>query len=244
MYFGDPFVIDLKDCEGSITIKQPTIGDLVKIGENTFFSTLNIFITNTTSYRLFLWEAGIDWNVLSDFELFTLLYSGINKEVSDLLFENIDFSKFELYEKQLPDSEDKVKILYDSENKIEINEEVYQYMHQYIQTAFNMKPEEEFTKDAMLKKWWIQKDKRKIERNKETQEESSSLQSLISACVNHPGFKYKLSELREIGICQFYDSVKRLQVYESTTACMKGMYSGFVDGSKMKSDDYNFMKEI
>ena len=25
---------------------------------------------------------------------------------------------------------------------------------------------------------------------------------------------------------------------------MKGMYSGFIDGSKIKSEDYNFMREI
>ena len=70
------------------------------------------------------------------------------------------------------------------------------------------------------------------------------MKSIISSLINHPGFKYKLKELKEVGVAEFYDYVKRLQVYEQSTALMKGMYSGFVDSSKLKPDDYNFMREI
>ena len=75
-------------------------------------------------------------------------------------------------------------------------------------------------------------------------EDQASILALISSCVNHPGFKYNLQQLKEVGVAQFYDSVKRLQVYENATACLKGMYSGFVDGKKIHAEDYNFMKEI
>lgn len=67
---------------------------------------------------------------------------------------------------------------------------------------------------------------------------------MISACLNHPGFKYKKNELREVGLIEFMDSVQRLQIYESTTALLKGMYSGFIDTSKIKSEEFNFMREI
>lgn len=70
------------------------------------------------------------------------------------------------------------------------------------------------------------------------------MKTIVSSLVNHPGFKYKLKELKEVGVAEFYDSVKRLQIYEQSTALMKGMYSGFIDGSKIKPEDYNFMREI
>ena len=99
-----------------------------------------------------------------------------------------------------------------------------------------------------MKEWYIQKDKRqrdidqaKADKGKESKQ---SLVPIISACVNHPGFKYKLSELKEVGVCQFYDSVQRLQIYESTTALLKGMYSGFISSKGIKPDAYNFMKDI
>lgn len=247
MYFGEPYVIDLPSAQGTITIKQPTIGELIRMGESRFYSTLNIFITNTTTYRLMLWELGVDWNEMSDFELFCMLYKQIDDEVASLMFDNLSFSNFELFSKQLPDSEQPIIILYDKEHEIEINEEVYQHICQYLRAVFNMSPEEKITQDANLKEMYINKDKRAIineSKKKNKTEKNNSIQPMISACVNHPGFKYKLQELREVGVCEFYDSVQRLQVYESTTALMSGMYSGFCDTSKMSPDQYNFMREF
>jgi len=77
-----------------------------------------------------------------------------------------------------------------------------------------MFPEEKITHDNNLKSWYISKDRRAAERAKKEAEKgkhkSFSIQPLISACVNHPGFKYKLSELNEVGVMEFYDSVSRL----------------------------------
>lgn len=245
MYFGEPYVIDCESAVGSITIYEPSIGDIIKVGQSKFFSTLNVFITNPTANRLFLWEAGVDWNDLSDFQLFCSLYNGIDNEVSKLLFGDLDWSTFKLYNKEIEDQKTSEVVLASVEHHLEINEEVYEYIHQYLQKMFNMKPETELTDDKLLKEWWIRKDTINLQQKiKKGQKEEHSLKSMVSACVNHPGFKYKKNELREVGVCEFYDSVQRLQIYEQTTACMKGLYSGFVDGSKIKPEAYNFMKNI
>lgn len=247
MSFGEPYVIDVPSANGIVTCIQPSIGDIVRIGETRFFATLSIFITNTTSYRLPLWEQGIDWNELTDYQLFTMLYQGIDDEVASYMFKDLDFKKFKPYTKSIGDEQQLT--LYDEESNVEINEEVYGHISQYFRNVFSNKPEEKLTDDNILKQWYIDKDRRqkKIDEEKEANgksKSSSSLQPIISACVNHPGFKYNWKQLRDVTVYQFYDSVQRLQVYEQTTALMKGMYSGFVDTSKMKSDAYNFMKEI
>lgn len=243
MYFGDPYVIDVEDAEGSLTIYQPTIGDIVRLGEKKFYSTLSIFITNTTTYRLPLWESGLDWNVVSDFQLFTMLYKSIDPEAEKLILGDVDITEFGLFQK----NESEV-ILYNPSLNIEINENVYNHMAMYLRTVFSMLPEEKYTDDPILKQWYINKDKRDKEigeiKEERGEAKEASIVALISSCVNHPGFKYNLQELRDIGVCQFYDSVKRLQIYENTTSLLKGMYSGMIDGSKIKPDDYNFMKDI
>ena len=245
LFFGDPYVIDIEGCDGSIVIKQPTIGDIIELGEKRYYSSLNCFITNTTGFRLQLWDQGIDWNEVSDFELFMLLIGTAEPDIYHTFLPDLDLSKFMMYQKQLPDSKP-IKVLYDTENKIEINEQVYFHLSQYLRNVFNIFPEEKMTKDKTLKKWFIQKDRAEIEnaKYKKQKDEDSGLLPLISACCNHPGFKYKSSELKQLGIFQFYDSVKRLQVYESTTALQKGMYSGFVDSKGIKTEDYNFMRAI
>lgn len=253
MYFGKPYKVDLgtvkissglfkEDVKKSITVYQPTIGKIVDMGEEKFFSSLNAFITNTTSYRLPLWDMGIDWNEISNFDLFLILYKSIDDDVSQMLFK-VNMSDFEFYTMTL-DGVD-IPILYSKKNKVIIDEDVYNHFSQYLQEVFQLKPEEQLTKDSVMKKWFIDKDRRHQEReDKKKKEDTSNMQAIISTCVNHAGFKYTLEELKEVGVCFFYDSVQRLQIYESTTALMKGMYSGFVDGSKIKPDDYNFMKPL
>ena len=253
LYVGEPYVIDLDNAYGSITVYSPTIGDIIHIGEKRFYETLNIFVCNTTQYRVVLWDLGRDWNETSDFELFCMLYKQIDKEVSKMMFGDVDFSKFEPMIKTLPPDEETGEeksevILWDEEDEIEINADVHNHFSQYLREVFGLKIDEKITHNQTLKKWYIDKDKREIARKLEKAQkgeiEKSSIQSIISSCINHPGFKYKLKELRELGVAEFYDSVKRLQIYEQSTALMKGMYSGFVDGSKIKPQDYNFMREI
>lgn len=248
MYFGEPYVIDLENTPGKVTVYSPTIGDIIEIGEKKFYQTLNIFICNTTQYRVILWDLGIDWNTYSDFELFINLQSQIDPDVSRLLFGDLDFKKFIPLWKRVSEDAEPVPILWDDEDGIEINYDVYNHFSQYIRTMFNTFPEEKITQDNTLKSWYITKDKRALENKRKLAEqgkdESYSIQSLISSCINHPGFKYGLKDLKKVGVCEFYDSVKRLQVYEQSTALMKGMYSGFVDGSKLKPTDYNFMREL
>lgn len=242
MYFGKTYVIDLESAQGSISILSPTIGDIMELGEKKFYSTLGIFVTNTTSYRLMLHEIQIDWNTLSDFELFCMLYKQIDSEAAKLMFGDLDFKKFVLYKKQLSDKEEIV--LWDQEDNIEINEEVYQHIAQYLRVMFNMYPDEKITTDPLLKEMYLYKDKRDKEiAEKQKKQENSSILPLVSACVNHPGFKYRPLELRHVNVYEFYDSVRRLQVYENTTALLKGSYSGMIDSSKIDKEQFNFMRE-
>lgn len=247
MFFGEPYVIDIEQIEGTITIYQPTIGDIVSIGEDKFYQTLSIFVTNTTTYRLMLWDAGMDWNNTSDFELFLMLYKSIDSDVSLMLF-GVDLSICEVYTLTQNagtenETQEPVLVYNDEIAQIIINETVYNHISQYLQNVFQMFPEEKLTKDPVMKMWFIERDRRQAAREeRKKNKETFSMRSIISACVNHPGFKYNLKQLKEVGVCEFYDSVRRLQIYENSTALLKGMYSGFVDGSKIKPDDYNFMK--
>ena len=100
----------------------------------------------------------------------------------------------------------------------------------------------EKAKGKTAKRWMIDEDKMNALHRDE--KNTSTLLPLVSACVNHPGFKYKLQELREVGIYQFMDAVQRLQIYESSIALLNGSYSGFCDTSKVDKDNFNFMRDI
>ena len=239
MYFGEPYYID---CDGrKIKITQPSIGNIMDYGEKEFYSMLHVFISNPTAYRLQLWNMGIDWNKISDYTLFCMLIKGLNVESTRLLFGDLDFRLFELHEKVVDDVE--VITLYNESQNIEIDEITYKHIAEYLRKMFNIYPKVEKAKNKATKEAMIWEDELNLANSKK-ESNKSTLLPLVSACVNHPGFKYKLEDLKTMGIVQFMDSVQRLQIYESTTALMKGLYSGMVDAKGLDKDALNFMRSI
>jgi hypothetical protein len=246
LYFGEPFTIHTPSKD--ITVYQPTIGDIMELGEEKFYSVASVFIANSTMYRLQLWDLGVDWNDVSDFQIFSMLVTNLPLDDTRILFGDIDFTTFDLYSKQLLSEDEDEKditetILYSPFHDIEINETVHAQMSLYIRTMLNIFPKVEKAKGKTTKQWIIDEERQKQKMNK-NKEYSSNLLPLISGCLNHAGFKYKKSELKEVGIIEFMDSVQRLQIYESTTALLRGAYSGFMDTSKVNKEEFNFMREI
>lgn len=247
MYFGEPFEVG-----NGLIIHQPTVGQILEVGEQDFYAMLYVFISNPTTYRLQLWDLGIDWNKISSYTLFTMLIKSVDSNVAKVIFGDVDFKGFEIYAKTVQKTDDdgeetevQIPTLYNTATEMELSEDDYTLISEYLQTMFNIFPKVEKAKGRSTKEAIIEEDRMNLAmRQKKDDSDDSSLLSLVSACVNHPGFKYKLQELRDVGICQFMDSVQRLQVYESSTALMKGMYSGFVDGSKLNANDYNWMRSL
>lgn len=251
MLFGEPF-----DVGNGMKIFMPTVGNILALPNSdlTFYQTLYIWVANPTTYRLMLWDNGIDWNKISDYELFLMLYKTENSEVSHMLFGNdIDFDKFQLFSKTYNDVDEDgnevqktAPILYDVEDEIEISEDSYKLISEYFKAAFNIYPKVEKAKGRITKESIIEEERMNmmIKQKKGEDEPTSSLLPLVSACINHPGFKYNLQELKDVNFVQFMDSVQRLQIYENSTALLKGSMGGFIDTSKINKDEFNFMREI
>lgn len=236
LYLGEPFKLNEK-----ITVLQPTVGDLIRFGEKEAYSVVHVFTANTTSYRMILWDMDprVDWCKITDFELFQMLCPTLNQAQTSFLFGDIDFSKLQRYQKQI--GEDVSIVLYDPEQDLEIDENMYKKLAWYVRSMFNIYPKIEFGKGRATKEALIDEDRLNYERHK-NDPYSSTLLPLISTCLNHPGFKYTKSELVNVGIVEFMDSVQRLQIYESTRALYTGMYSGFVDTSKIPKEQFDFMR--
>lgn len=240
MFFGE----DYKIADG-IVIKQPTIGDILEYGEKEFYAMFNPFITNPTTFRVALWQSGIDWNKISDYKLFLQLITSMSLEVpqTSILFGNLDFKKFKCFKRQNEVDGHSVEdiVLINQEQQVLIDEEIYSEMACYLRTMFNIFPKVEKAKDKTTKQWIIEEE---IMNSKKEKPTDSTLLPMVSFCLNHPGFKYKKNELKEMGIVEFMDSVQRLMIYESTNALFHGMYSGFCDISKINKQEFNFMREI
>lgn len=247
MYFGEDYTIN------GITISIPTIGDILNIGETNFYRALSPFLNNSTSIRVLLYDAfKKDWNKTKDIEVFYILYQLLRNSNNEtafeplkLIFKENDFNDFQLIHmaRNRNDEECDALALYSEFQDILLFENEYLEIAEYIRTMMNVHPKVEKAKGKTAKHWILQEDKMKAAQDKD-KESDSTLLPLVSSCVNHPGFKYKLEELKEVNICQFMDSVNRIQKYEQGTAALKGLYSGMISAKDIPQDLINFMGEI
>lgn len=238
MYFREDYIVK------GIRIVQPTIGDILKFGESNFYSSLSPFLYNSTSIRVMLWDLPerVDWCKVSDIEVFAMLKNlDRNKLAIRLMFPDYEIEKMELLKIENKDSEKPTFLLLDKENDFFLEEKDFNEIAEYIRTLLDMHPKVEMAKGKITKQWMIDEDRMNAIQNS-NKKNISTLLPLISGCINHSGFKYKLQELRDVGIYEFMDSVKRLQIYESTHALMHGSYSGFCDTSKIPKENFNFMR--
>lgn len=240
MYYGMDYKID-----DQITIRQPNMGEIIEFGEKKVFSSIMPFVSNPTSHRLQLWDIGVDWNKITDYELFIMLVQSLKKEDTSLIFGDVDFSSLKPY---VDKNNNDAVVLMNDERTLMIDEEKYMHMREYIRAMFNQYPKVEKAKGKATKEAIIDEERinllNEMKLNKNNKNKSIYL-PLISAMVNHPGFKYKKNELKEVGIVEFMDSVSRLQIYESTIALMSGMYSGFCDTSKMDlKKELNWLRDL
>ena len=234
MYFNEPFYINDK-----IAIYIPTIGDIVEFGEKQYYGMIHTLTCIPSDMKSQLFDMKIDYETISDFELFIMLTRGLTKDVTRLVLGDLDLSKFNVFTNQ----ENGEFVLYDTENDITIDKLIYMKMVEYIRKVHNIKPKIEKAANKTTKKILIQLDRDRI---KKAQKEpyKSQLKELISAMMRYPGFKYKKNELKECGLYEFMDTVQGSQIYVSTTALLSGMYSGMVDTSKINKKEFNWMRGV
>lgn len=241
MYFGEDYTIN------NITISIPTIGEILEVGESRFYQSLSPFLNNPTSIRVLLYDTfHKDWNKTKDIEVFFIMYQLIqDKEPLKLIFKDFSFDGFILTpaKKDMLEKEYNHLALFNEEKNILIYDDEYLEIAEYIRTMMNIHPKTEKAKGKTTKHWMLQEDRMKAQQS-EDKKESSTLLPLVSACVNHPGFKYKLEDLKQVNICQFMDSVQRIQKYEQGVAAMHGIYGGMISAKDIPNDLINFMGDL
>lgn len=239
IYFGKDITLH------GIKISVPTIGKILDVGEVQFYSAIAPFVNNPTSIRALLYDSfHKDWTRTKEIEVgYILLKTLKTVEPLHLLFPDLDWSDFQLVpikEKESDQEYNQLALVSPSQQVI-ILEDEYIEIAEYIRTVMCIHPKAEKIKGKTAKLWAIQEDKMKAAQSKHDNKSESTLLPLISGCVNHPGFKYKVSELEEVNIFQFMDSVNRIQKYEQGVAALSGMFSGMVSSKDIPQDLINFM---
>lgn len=236
LYFGDDIAINDK-----ITLSQPKIGEIVEFGEKHFYYVLSMLTCIPSDMKSELWDSPsqIDWQTISDFELFVMLTRGLSAEDTKLFLGDIDLSAMT----PCIDQGSNQLCLLDQETGTKIDTVIYLKIVTYIREMFNINPKVEKAKNKRTFRVLIDDDRFRKSLNKD-KKYTSNLLPLVSGMLNSSGFKYKKDELRNVGIVEFMDSVQRISTIVSTTALLQGMYSGMVDTLKIPKEQLNWLRDF
>lgn len=235
MYFGEDFRVN-----DYITIHQPTIGEIIEFGEQRYFSTVHCLtcIPSDMKSVLFDMKPSIDYETISDYELFVMLTRSLTRDDTSILLGDLDLSQ--LIGVKEPDGN---YTLRDINGQTIIDIGAYFKIANYLRKLHHITPKIEKAATKTVKRILIQLDRDRI---KKAQAEGykSNLRPLISAMMRYPGFKYKMSELKECGFYEFMDTVLGAQIYVNSSALLQGAYSGMIDTKKINKREFNPLRDF
>lgn len=218
IYRGKDFFVK----EG-IVIHQPTLDEICNYGERQYWSMVYTLTSVGADMKFQLFDMGIDYTTISDFQLFYgLLSRSFSKEQTAILLGELDFSRLQIFQKK--DSEDIV--MYDRETNIEIDEYTYLIIADVLRSMHGLKRNDQLPANEATKQILIEDAREDYLRNK-NREYHSQLKNMVSAMINCNGFKYNHNEVWDMKINAFIDSVRRISKMKNADLLLQSGYSGF-----------------
>lgn len=235
LYFGEDYPIT-----NNITVYHPTIGEIIREGEQKYFQTVHTLTCIPSNMKSALWDIGIDYELISDFDLFRMLAPNLNPGDTDILFHGtVNFSRM----KQYRNTDNDQLVLADMETGTVIDEYVYLKLVLYLRKMHRLTPKIERAGTKNAKEIMIMLDRQ--DREKALKESfHSNLFPLISTLLNTPGFKYKKKELKEVHYFEFIDCAQRITAIKSADALLQGIYAGNVDGKKIDKKELDYFRNL
>lgn len=232
LYFGDDYVIN-----DNITISQPRIGEVADYGEAQYFSMVHSLTAIPSDMKSALFDMGLDWCEVEDFDLFMMLSQNLTPDKTGILFGDLDFSKMKPFRNRQNDE----IVLADKETGVVIDKLIYTRIVNYLRKLHNITPKVEKTKSKTVKRWLIEEDRKRIQNSKD-KPFKSYLMPLISAVKVKQG--YTRDYIRNMGLYEFFDDVSRLQIIDHANHLLNGIYCGMADLSKVNKNEFNWLRPL
>lgn len=184
-----------------------------------------------------LFDLGLDYEQVSDFDLFIMLAPTLSQDMTKLVLGDIDLSSLKPY----MSNQNGMPVLANKETGVVIDMLIYERIVNYLRKVHGLKKKIEHAGNKYTKKILIEEDRRNIELNK-NKPYKSFLTPLVSSVKCRMG--YTKDYVRNMQIYEFMDDVSRLQVINNADALLRGMYSGMIDTKKIDKKELNWMREL
>ena len=225
-----------------LIVKHFKVKEILEFGEGNFDTSNSLFCYTPFDMIDVLFKSNIDYAILSNYDLFNILFPTYYNEKSIKLVINtfLGLEKdFEIV--QVKDDSDKYYYLDKKLSKIIIDEESYLQIREFLFDIINFKnkKEEKFANN-ITKEMYIENliEEKEFDNEKDKTERSPFL-GLITTVVLELGYRYE--EVLDLYIYQFYSLVNKIVKRQEYNNVMTGIYSGNVDSKKINMADYSWL---
>lgn len=228
IYRGEDFVVS-----DHIVIHQPTLSEICDYGERNYYNMIYQLTSTPQSMKSKLWDIGIDYTEITPYQLFyNFLYKIYPQEQTSIIFGDLDLTNFQVMQRK--DDKSIALCQYIDNDLVIIDEFTYNMIVDYLRAVHNIEKDERMPANESTKMILIEDDRDAIEIN-QRKEYHSQLKNLISSMINCEGFKYNHSQVWDMKINAFMDSVKRITKIKNANLLLQSGYSGF--GINLKDVD-------
>ena len=215
-----------------IKIMIPSVGEVLD-DEDEYYSMVSSMTAMPVDYMWQLQDINIDFTEISEYELFILMFEGIKKRDTHLIFGDLDINKLIFDESSFS--------FYDAENDIRIERGIQMQIASALRKIHHLEKNRKKPGNKEAKEYMIERARVKAMRNRHRSVDSQ-LESLIIALVNTEQFKYDFDSVLDMSIYQFNESVRQIIHKVDYEHRMAGIYAGTIDPKSMSQDDLNWLK--
>lgn len=220
-----------------ITVYNPYVYEVKDFGEDVYYSVLNLFVRKPYDIAVELYDKQIDYQNVSDWDIFFETATKIPIELSCILFGKLNFMEF------IPclNRENGLKSLVNKKNKkICIDEVIYKKIVTYLRYVHFISEKVEYdvgnstAKEFLIKRMRRKRDKLMKEFKTGKKKPCSGISNMIKYCVNNSNFKYDYSSVMNLKLNLLYESYFFITHNNERDNIMSGIYHGTIDSTKMK----------
>ena len=193
--------------------------------ESMFWSDINLFVQTPSDMISELDSMGIDFEQVSDYELFILLF--LMRKKTGNTHDSILFKNLSLWDLEIIDIDGKT-VFVDGSGKTIIDETVYNDIAQIISTftGHERTPKKKFG-NAFAKKKRIEQDYRQKEKARNSKKKQSNfLDSIILRLVCNANFPYNFETIQDVTIYDLIYSLKQIDKDIEVTDLMQSRLVG------------------
>lgn len=218
-----------------ISVMIPTVREIME-NEDVYYSAITSIVATPYDFMVQLYDAGIDFDSITEFDLFILLFPGLQQADTRLVFGDLDLSKF------VPAVNEKTQkvVLLDSENDIMIDRAIHAQICSVIRKIHYIEKVNKKPGNGEARKYMIERMRIK-QRRAARRKPKSQLEDQIIAMVNTEQYKYDFMGTLDLTIYQFKSCVDQVIRKINYDNLMFGCYSGSIKASELSKEQLDWI---